>query len=173
MDLCPNDPLDDIDGDGVCGDVDNCPNQPNGQADLDGDGVGDPCDNCLVTPNGRQVDTDSDNEGDPCDLDDGLLHFTDVFRDSVSWQADGIYLSFNLYRGDLDTLRMSAEYTQYPLVEHSARFCDLPPDFCPDGFVPPAGKGVFYLVTGVNGTGESALGEDSFGRERPNTNPCP
>jgi len=44
---CPNDPDDDIDGDHVCGDVDNCPTVTNfDQLDSDGDGVGDACDVC-------------------------------------------------------------------------------------------------------------------------------
>jgi len=44
---CPDDPDNDIDGDAVCGDVDNCPDEPNpDQTDSDGDGFGDACDNC-------------------------------------------------------------------------------------------------------------------------------
>ncbi|MCB9291219.1 MAG: T9SS type A sorting domain-containing protein, partial [Lewinellaceae bacterium] len=44
-DPCPNDPDDDIDGDGICGDVDNCPADFNpNQADLDQDGLGAACD---------------------------------------------------------------------------------------------------------------------------------
>ena len=43
-DICPNDPDNDIDGDGICGDVDNCPNVYNpGQEDSDGDNIGDAC----------------------------------------------------------------------------------------------------------------------------------
>jgi hypothetical protein len=43
-DICPNDPENDIDGDGICGDVDNCPNVYNpGQEDSDGDNIGDAC----------------------------------------------------------------------------------------------------------------------------------
>lgn len=44
-DSCPNTPLDDADGDGICEDTDNCPAHTNPtQADADEDGVGDACD---------------------------------------------------------------------------------------------------------------------------------
>ncbi|MFQ5843851.1 MAG: thrombospondin type 3 repeat-containing protein, partial [Planctomycetota bacterium] len=47
LDRCPGDPDDDLDGDALCGDADNCPAAANAaQADGDGDGVGDACDNC-------------------------------------------------------------------------------------------------------------------------------
>ena len=80
-DPCPLDPDDDIDGDGVCGDVDNCPNDPNpGQEDTNGNGVGDACedtdgdgvvdgsDNCPGDANPGQEDNDGDGLGNACDL---------------------------------------------------------------------------------------------------------
>ena len=67
-DPCPNDPLNDADGDGICGSVDNCPNVANpDQKDSDGDGIGDACDNCPNTPNPDQLDSDGDGLGDACD----------------------------------------------------------------------------------------------------------
>ncbi|HXV76233.1 MAG TPA: thrombospondin type 3 repeat-containing protein [Candidatus Polarisedimenticolaceae bacterium] len=67
-DPCPADPDDDIDGDGFCGDVDNCPFVTNAQSDQDGDGVGDLCDNCPNDANSDQADGDGDGIGDVCDL---------------------------------------------------------------------------------------------------------
>jgi hypothetical protein len=95
-DVCPNDIENDADGDGVCGDVDNCavsnpiPEGASVQRDSDGDGVGDACDddndgdgvldavdNCATVSNGPdtpeldaadvQLDTDGDGIGDACD----------------------------------------------------------------------------------------------------------
>ncbi|MEZ4953197.1 MAG: MopE-related protein [Saprospiraceae bacterium] len=66
-DACPNDPDNDIDGDGICGDLDNCSNTSNSnQADADGDGIGDECDPC---PNdetnscGQTYYEDQDDDG--------------------------------------------------------------------------------------------------------------
>jgi len=82
---------DDGDADGICDDVDNCPNIPNqDQTDNDGDGIGDVCDLCTDTDgdgygnpgfatntcdedncpddyNPGQEDIDSDGTGDACD----------------------------------------------------------------------------------------------------------
>ena len=91
-DTCPLDADNDIDGDTVCGDVDNCPDTSNlDQADGDDDGLGDVCDtctdtdgdgmgdpgypgntcpddNCPATPNPDQTDSDDDDLGDACDI---------------------------------------------------------------------------------------------------------
>jgi choice-of-anchor B domain-containing protein len=70
-DACPDDALDDGDGDGRCGDIDNAPFDANpGQADGDGDGVGDAGDNCVAVGNPDQRDLDGDGAGDACDDDD-------------------------------------------------------------------------------------------------------
>ena len=68
-DLCPDDPSNDVDGDGVCGNIDNCPGTSDPtQADGDGDGVGDACDVCKTKPNPGQADSDRDGFGDSCDI---------------------------------------------------------------------------------------------------------
>ena len=70
-DLCPLDPFNDADSDGVCGYVDNAPALANNdQADADADGVGDVADNCVDDPNADQVDADGDGLGNACDPDD-------------------------------------------------------------------------------------------------------
>lgn len=93
-DLCPFDPDNDADADGICafdadGALDNCPADGNpAQTDTDGDLVGDVCDadddgdgvddtadNCPLVPNADQADFDNDGQGDACDADidgDGL-----------------------------------------------------------------------------------------------------
>lgn len=83
----------DVDGDEVLNELDNCPNTPNGSqlntdndaegdncdADDDNDGVADTADNCRLVPNPGQENTvtPGDNRGDACppvDSDlDGLL----------------------------------------------------------------------------------------------------
>ena len=88
FDACPLDASNDADGDGFCGDIDNCPMVSNpDQADSDSDGAGDACDpfpadpmndvdgdgiggdadNCPVTANPDQADADGDGVGDACD----------------------------------------------------------------------------------------------------------
>jgi hypothetical protein len=49
-DVCPNDPKNDVDNDGICGGVDNCPLEFNPeQKDSDGDGIGDTCETPPIT----------------------------------------------------------------------------------------------------------------------------
>jgi hypothetical protein len=98
-------PCTDVDGDGVCDAVDNCPpgtNWPTGvanpsQADADGDGQGDECDNCTAIANGpdfyapglsavSQCDKDSDGYGNACDGDfDSNGFVTPLDNDSYLW----------------------------------------------------------------------------------------
>ena len=64
-DVCPVDPENDADGDGICEVDDNCPIIANsGQADGDSDGAGDACDS---DDDGDGVADDGDGSGDPDD----------------------------------------------------------------------------------------------------------
>ncbi len=64
--ICP--PCADMDDDGVCDDVDNCPQIPNqDQQNSDDDSYGDACDNCPNTTNPGQQDSDGDGTGDVCE----------------------------------------------------------------------------------------------------------
>ncbi len=65
-DACPIDPTNDADGDGICGDVDNCPVANPDQRDSDQDGLADACDSCPLDPFN---DVDGDGvcaDGDIC-----------------------------------------------------------------------------------------------------------
>ena len=84
-DSCPNDAANDLDQDGICGDVDNAPFIANAdQTDSDGDGVGDVSDNCPADANPVQLDLDRDGLGNACDDDDdgdGVLDVADTDSD--------------------------------------------------------------------------------------------
>jgi len=87
---CPNDPQDDMDGDRICGDVDNCPTTANGdQADFDNDGRGDECDICPFesqTATDATLCPDDDDDGSSGDDDNGT---PDDGSDDPDDPADG------------------------------------------------------------------------------------
>ncbi len=82
-DPCPRDAADDVDADGFCADVDNCPTVANAsQADVDEDGIGNACDNCPDNSNTTQVDIDLDGRGDACDSDNDGDFVSDGWPDN-------------------------------------------------------------------------------------------
>ncbi len=127
----PYDPEDDVDGDSIGGDVDNCPLTFNPrQDDTDGDGIGNACDeypndpdndidgdgisgdidNCPYTHNPRQDDADGDGIGDTCDDDsdnDGVIDNNDncpatANSDQLDTDGDGIGDVCDVYPNDPD-----------------------------------------------------------------------
>jgi hypothetical protein len=172
--ICTNPLSNDTDADTIRDAPDNCPITPNlDQLDDDQDEVGNACDNCSLTANPKQRDVDSDGEGDVCDLDDGVLPLRLSASDTVEWQADTVYDSYNLYRADLDLVLSAQQYTQDPSSAEAADFCGLASASVTDAYEPNSRKVAAYLVTGLNGTVESGLGSDSFGSARGNDYPCP
>src|SRR5439155_22850377 len=122
------------------GDVgDKCPIDYNpSQTDIDGDRVGDVCDDCPLDADPSQSDFDLDGVGDACDLNDGVILFTLVGKVSVRWQQETNYQRFNLYRGNLERLLATGEYTQDPVVEpEAAHWCDLATNQQADSRKPP------------------------------------
>ncbi len=107
-DTCPADTLNDVDGDGVCGSVDNCPAVANAdQLNYDGDSEGDACDtdddddgildasdNCPFVANADQLDNDGDSEGDACDPDDD--------NDTIPDSSDNCLFAANANQMDYD-----------------------------------------------------------------------
>ncbi|MBI3447641.1 MAG: hypothetical protein HY049_01780 [Acidobacteria bacterium] len=157
------------------GDVcDNCPADYNpSQDNADGDRAGDVCDNCAFTPNDDQADFDHDFEGDVCDLNDGLIMVNSPASTSVLYQREQGFSSYNVYRGDMKTLRTTGIFTQDPsLVPAADQFCGMTTGSLFDPFVPGLGRVVYYLVTGVSAGSEGSLGNRSNGTPRPNDNPC-
>ena len=93
--------------------------------------------------------------------------------DRIVWSAAQQASGYHLYRGDLAVVRSGGSFAQDPASSSLAeRVCWLTDTSYQDGFVPPAGETVFYLVTMDNGTSEESLGSDSDGVTRPNDYPC-
>ena len=174
-DECPMDAENDQDADDVCESMDNCPLTPNvNQLDDDADTLGNACDNCRMVSNRTQSDFDGDLIGDHCDLDDGMIYIICPQVGTVDWQEETGFSSWVAYRGDMDTLRATGVYTQSLGSNPSAgRQCGLELSEWLDSEIPSSGKTAYYLVTGISGAGESSLGDDSEGLERPNTDSCP
>ena len=137
-DACDNCPLDadnDIDGDAVCGDVDNCASTPNpDQDDADGDNMGDACDNCpldadndidddavcgdvdncMSTPNPDQADSDGDGIGDACDSCPYDAD-NDIDGDAVCGDVDNCVATPNTDQADSDGDSMGDACDNCPL----------------------------------------------------------
>jgi hypothetical protein len=196
-DPCPTDPLNDADRDGICAHADNCPGVANpGQADgdrdtigdacddcpfianldqmdFDGDRFGDACDNCPGVYNPNQADHDGDGRGDACDGNGAAIVVSVPDRELVAWQAAAGFEAYNLYQGSLDLLRATGAVTQDPATSPLVqRHCNLAGTAFPNPPDPPAGQGLFYMVTGVSSGREGDLGADSDGSERTNSHPC-
>jgi len=94
---CSGDCVNNADGDGLCDEEDNCPDNTNtSQSDSDNDGVGNACDNCYSVYNPDQLDSDGDGEGDACDPNDGL----DILESNAQLT---VFRSFDLYGREIDS----------------------------------------------------------------------
>jgi len=160
--------------DGLDNDCDGFIDEGTTSIDEDADGIPGACDNCPARANADQGDIDADGEGDLCDVNDGDIWVDAVDQVTLGWQPDTTFAAFNVYRGSLAVLRASGLYTQDPaLVTDAARLCGVPAGTAPTAPAPAVGQGVFFHVTGMSNGGESSLGRNSAGIERPNANPCP
>lgn len=90
----------------------------------------------------------------------------------VSWTPSGGStlapgtMTWNLYRGMVDLLAATGNYTQ------EAIGCGLTDAFLDDGASPASGGIYFYLAAGVSAGAEGSLGHDSAGSPRPSTQAC-
>jgi Matrixin len=98
------------------------------------------------------------------------LHLDDPL--SLAWDARADAVTYNLYRGGLQTLLD----TDGNGVADGYGVClagGLASPATSDPSLPAAGSGFFYLVSGRNAGGEGPLGNASNGLPRPNLQPCP
>jgi len=93
-------------------------------------------------------------------------------KDTFLWDPGShVPQDYNVYRGDLETLRENGVYTQDPTTVLGARhFCDVSNNL-EDTDQPDLGRGFFYLAVAW-GTTEGGLGFDSVPSERPKTLSC-
>jgi hypothetical protein len=87
---------------------------------------------------------------------------------SLAWSSEG-WTSWNVYRGDLATLRSTEEVSQDPgSTPAAARFCGLTIPALVDPYEPAPGEVVYWLVAGV-----SAEQEEDLGAGQIHPYPCP
>jgi hypothetical protein len=85
-DVCPPDPENDADGDGLCESADNCPIIANGnQSDLADDGVLDTVDACVPSPVGEAVNAAGCTIVEPCPREHPV--------EGDKWKNHGAYVS--------------------------------------------------------------------------------
>jgi hypothetical protein len=98
-----------------------------------------------------------------------LLHTGSMF----TWDAGNQHPeTYNVYRGDLQTLIDTGVYTQNPdTVDGARHFCGLAAENLADSDDPSEGRAFIYLVTAV-GAVEGGLGFDSAAGERAKDIPC-
>ncbi|MFQ5701076.1 MAG: Ig-like domain-containing protein [Acidobacteriota bacterium] len=97
----------------------------------------------------------------------------------LEWDAVPGAIRHLVYRGSLTTLAVASQVRTSDavcLTPGSTPDADADMDGRPDlvdTFVPPAGDGSWFLVTGTNSLGEGLLGMDTAGALRRNDGPCP
>jgi len=173
-DACPLDPSNDVDHDGLCGNVDNCSAIANPlQVDPDADGIGNLCDNCPTAANANQSDADGDGAGDACDCQpsdpndrkpadaSSLSLGRTGTTANLSWSAVTGADAYSITRGDL----ASKAANQYG----SCLADGLALASYDDTAVPAVGQGFFYLVQAQNfDCGMGSLGVSSTEQQRIN-----